>query len=734
MKKENKKDEKMQEIVPDKPLSDPTEDELGFKSFAEHIAKSIVKVKGVEGFVIALNGRWGSGKTTLTNFIESYINRFPKSERPIIMKFNPWWFSGQENLMIAFFNQLQVSFEKEKVQGEKLMKTLKSFASKIIDVVPETPYTPKWARSILKNFFNDKASKDITAIKEDIANDLRKQKRKILVVIDDIDRLTAEEIRQIFRLIKAVADFPNIIYLLAFDKRVAVKSLETIQSSSGTEYLEKIIQAEFEVPKPDRFSLNELFFRKLNIVMRDIPQKEFDEQRWQDIYFGNLEKYINTPRNVSRFFNDLTLSYPAVDGEVNPVDFIAIEGLRLFLPNVYEMISGNQKYFAGYASSSTISVDPDLDELKRFHKAWTDKLPEEERKVCIPILMVLFPKLKGVFRNSSPNLQEADKWRIEKRICSSDIFPIYFGMSVSSNSISSLEMKTIVELSANKIDFEKKLLELSKQKLSTGQSRLTLVLDRLRDYGFSNIPKENVPNIVSAFFDIGDKLLIPGDEKLEMFALDNSERIGRILWVLLDRKTKEENFKIIKNAVENGSALAIMTREIRVFSQQHGRNEGKIESEEQRFLTETQLNELEKLLVEKYRKAAKEHTLLDTPRLHAILPLWLKWTDNKDEVKEWVSEVIKNDKDLIRFITQFLARGRSTSSDGVKFYYRLDPKWLEEYIDVASITSRLEEKRKSKNLSSDEKIAIETFFKEKKIRDKGKDPNNPFANEDEDFE
>ncbi len=730
----NKDDKDKDEIVPDKPLSDPKEDELGYKAFAEHIAKSIVKVKGVEGFVIALNGRWGSGKTTLTNFIEYYLSKFPEEDQPIIMKFNPWWFSGQESLTKAFFAQLQVSFEKEKVLGEQLRKTFNAFMSTFIDAIPETPYTPKWVRTIVKFFFGDKASKDITLLKEDIANDLRKQKRKILVVIDDIDRLTAEEIRQIFRLIKAVADFPNIIYLLAFDKKVVVKSLESIQASSGHDYLEKIIQAEFNVPQPDRFALNELFIKKLNIIFANIPEKKFDQIRWQQIYFDNLETYINTPRNVSRLFNNLSITYPAVEGEVNAVDFIAIEGLRLFMPQVFEIISNNKKQFAGYASSSTISEYPDLDELKRFHKAWTEKLREEERRICIPILKALFPKLSDVFGNSTPSLQEAEKWMIEKRICAPDIFPIYFGMTVAKTNISSLEIEAVVSLTANKEEFEQKLLDLAKQKLPTGKSRLSLVLERLRDYGLSDIPKENIANIVEAFFDIGDQLLLPEDERREMFSLGNSERIGRAMWVLFVRQKKDENFEVLKKAIDKGSSLATMTREVGVFGQQQGRNGGQAEPEETRFLTEDQLNQLEKLLAQKYRQTAKDGKLLDAPQLHAILASWKRWADNKDEVREWVEKVTKSDENLTKFVTQFLIKGISSGSSGVKTYYRLDPKWLEEYVDVPAVLERLKTIKKSKTLSDEEKTAIETVLREKRIRDKGGDPDSPFARGDEDEE
>jgi predicted KAP-like P-loop ATPase len=118
-------------------------------------------------------------------------------------------------------------------------------------------------------------------------------------IIDDIDRLTAEEIRQLFRVIKAVADFPNVIYLLAFDKAIAIKALEQIQDLSGEDYLEKIIQVPFELPLPDKTSLRTLFFEKLGPIFADTPQESFDQTYWGNIFFEGVDHFINTPRDIS---------------------------------------------------------------------------------------------------------------------------------------------------------------------------------------------------------------------------------------------------------------------------------------------------------------------------------------------------------------------------------------------------------------------------------------------------
>jgi len=78
--------------------------------------------------------------------------------------------------------------------------------------------------------------------KRELAGLLTRLPQPLLVVIDDIDRLTTEEILQVFQLVKANADFPRLIYLLLFEREVVAKALNQISGDKGTEFLEKIIQ------------------------------------------------------------------------------------------------------------------------------------------------------------------------------------------------------------------------------------------------------------------------------------------------------------------------------------------------------------------------------------------------------------------------------------------------------------------------------------------------------------
>jgi len=221
------------DLSADRPSGDPGADRLGYAPFAMRLAESIVQLSGDEGHVIALYGPWGFGKTTMLNYVQHFLKDTTATEQPVIVPFNPWWFAGSEDLMKAFFDQLQVRLEGHKEFSSQARKSLAKFA----DVLSEVPLAwAKPAATLLRS-----KPKDIAKLKSEISGALQQQSRRIVVVIDDIDRLTSEEIRQIFRVVKAVADFPKVTYLMAFDKAVVVQSLGELQGSSGEDYLEKIV-------------------------------------------------------------------------------------------------------------------------------------------------------------------------------------------------------------------------------------------------------------------------------------------------------------------------------------------------------------------------------------------------------------------------------------------------------------------------------------------------------------
>ena len=191
----------------DNPLTDPDKDALGYAPFAKHLARSLRLMVPTDGIVVAIHGPWGSGKSTILNFVLHYLNEDTDTPSPILFPFNPWWFSGQEDLTRHFFGQLQVH-----LKGKNL-EPIKEKLANLAELVSKVPFIPGIeATEVFANLL--RKQQDLSELKREISNMLRKQDRKILVLVDDVDRLLSDEIRQLFRTIKAVANFPNVIDLI----------------------------------------------------------------------------------------------------------------------------------------------------------------------------------------------------------------------------------------------------------------------------------------------------------------------------------------------------------------------------------------------------------------------------------------------------------------------------------------------------------------------------------------
>jgi predicted KAP-like P-loop ATPase len=481
-------------ISPDRPLENPRDDRLGYRPFAEYLAETIQRMDSTQGAVVALYGVWGSGKSTLLNFIEHEIGRKqPQEDRPIIVRFNPWWFSGHEDLAARFFDQLLLTLD-EKGYGER---ELRQHIADLAKSVAGTNLPYAWIPTLI-GYLVEPKRQSVNELKEDI-DELLQTQHRLLVIIDDIDRLLAEEVRQLFRVIKAVANFPNTTYLLAFDRKVVAKALADTQDGTGESYLEKIVQAPFELPPADESSLQALFFERLDIVFQGTPEFLIDQDHWTNLYFEGVAHFINTPRDIMRFTNTLYVTYPGVKGEVNFPDFVGIEALRVFSPQVYSVIRSNESAFTGHAQGRGL-FGRSTEELKPFHDAWLDDVEEDDRPAVRHLTEALFPKLEGVWGRTQYGADWESTWRSKLRVCSPDIFPTYFRLAVPESGISNSEMQYILSLTGDTGAFSKVLLELADQVRPDGTSRLRVVLDRLVDYAAEEIPEDNIAPVVHAFF------------------------------------------------------------------------------------------------------------------------------------------------------------------------------------------------------------------------------------------
>ena len=260
-------------LLDDAAIKKLEDDTLGRANFAKELGKSILNIKAANGFVYGLEGEWGSGKTSILNMTVDYLEENKSDENPIIIiRFNPWWFSGQNQLIKQFFKEFTYKLQNSSNDSLKNISKSLNIFSKIVAPLQYIPVYGIAAKMISDGASSiadgvsemaEKKEENIQSIRDEIDNAIRNQDARFLIIIDDIDRLTSEEIRQLFRVVKAIANFPKTIYLLSYDEEVVIKALKDVQNCDGKKYLEKFIQTSIDVPLINKFKLEDRFFRLL---------------------------------------------------------------------------------------------------------------------------------------------------------------------------------------------------------------------------------------------------------------------------------------------------------------------------------------------------------------------------------------------------------------------------------------------------------------------------------------
>lgn len=706
----------------DRPIKHLSEDELNRQNFAMSIGEAILKSQTKDSLVIGLLGKWGSGKTSLVNMIVEHIvnisTSFEFEEQPIVIYFNPWNFSGQNQLISQFFNKLSSTLErpdysKDLKKAGHLLKTISKIA-KPFTFVPTLSAAASACSEVANSVAEATESagelyeNDLDGIKKDISDILENQNMKMVIVIDDIDRLNNMEIRQIFQLVKTLADFPNSIYLLTFDKKVVTDALKKEQQGHEEEYLEKIVQVPLDIPLISKIEVEILLEGRLKKLIEDIPENKFDRVYWGNIYQSGFKYFFENIRDVTRYINVLNFNYELVKDEVNLVDLIAISAVQVFIPEVYQKIRDNKEIFT---LTSTKKGMVNLEEYQQVCNDIINSVNEKNQKFLHNYLKILFPGISTIYENVSYDRSFERSWRINRNICSEDVFDVYFKFSLPNGEISQREIESIIEYSNDTKKIFNKLLELIEY------GKILSFLDRFPDHA-NMIKKENIGSIVSCILDVGD--LFPDDESvfygtpMKTHLLTNS---------LIKRcSTQDERFTILKDSIQDSTlSLYTLVWEVDFQDELHGKYHYEKESEQNLtvkqdlIVSSVQLDTLERLVCDKIKDWAEKGNLESHKKIVPILQIWKQWGADKTEIDSVINEIIKHDSYLINFIFNCVSPRHSWSvNDYVpKTTWDISFEAIEEFIDLSLVESRLKEMNtldKLKNVTDKEEIAIKRFL------------------------
>lgn len=627
-------------------------------------------------------------KFLLYPFHNIYLNWKAKAEKsvnkPIIVDFNPWNINDEKLFLAEFFNQL-ISAVSTQVNNEKVVSLLQQYSETLLGELGKG----------LKIFTDEPL--DLSTARLKLEEELKKQQRTMLIFIDDIDRLSDSEIYKTMRLINSIANLPNIIYFMSLDRDIVSKALGKYNSGNGDSFLEKIIQVSFEIPALDEKKFDSLFFNKIDEFLVCAPHfnekiEEKHKYYWSQVYFSGFRALFSKPRDVYRFINTLKITYNSnLQKEINPVDFMVVTAFQLFAPSLYYFVLTHKNELTTKLDSK--EVDTFKEEVNKILSAEQDKGKDYKR-----LLTTLFPNLESMYSGISYGQDYYGNWRKDGRICCSENFDKFFMYDIPTGTIALSELEDIVERTRDKESFAGALLHIN------DNGEIKQFLQRLEDYTASEIPKENITNVASVLFDVGDFFPL-GDEG--MFSLDIYAYINRIIYQLFKREiSTDDKLEIITNAISSAErSIFPVVNYLRYIRRCLDKKEGSLE---EIFLTEEQFNELatvtlnkiyawQKNDIDKFENAdfAFNGSLIKHHKLGVILYFWLEYGD-----KELLTSYIKNitqSTDALLAMLKGLANTSKTyggTSDTIT-RYTITNETLLRFFDCNDLKPQVEEINKN---------------------------------------
>jgi hypothetical protein len=695
----------------DQPKKDPKDDRLGYAPFAERLANVAIKMNVPNGYVIGLHGKWGSGKTTVVNFILDYIQKQnDEAEKIEHVDFRPWIVSGHQDLMAAFFKLLSEQLKPKEGKVRKLfnrgMHTTAQGADSLVDAAATLSvaidpsggvisglaggFGKKALNAALAKFLN---TPSLQKAYEDLRTLLSESNRRFLVTIDDIDRLEDDEIKSIMQMVKTIGRLPNVIYLLVYDREIVWQALDEGVERVGPRFAEKIVQQEVELPLPGKNALLGMLDEEIKFITADAESSA----RWQYIVRSGVHRWINYPRDILRFSNALKFAWPALKGEFDSQDLVAIEGIRLFDPMAFDWIRLNRdflfnegRYFMGADAERTANVE-----------ALKGSLPPTTVNVIMELLTVLFPSQGKWFQDDHYMLNENYAASQARRGLASEAgYDAYFALRPSADAVP----KSTIDAIFDKLDDEKAIISALQTFVGKdnrrGRAMIGLFLQDLR-IRFAVDPKpEPSQQLLNALLSIGDEVLgLPW--RGEMFTLEPSGTLRFLVRDLLEAWGEEEAGKHLIAAYEQSNSPFVLAglyvdrgRELGIFpSNDPGR----------RVISKEDFQKLGTVLMPKIQAAANDGSLVNVPFFWDIARSW-KHLGDPAAAKEWLRRGIEADGRFTAKVIKGMV-AQSSSGDGIRYSYRQEPD--EDLYDLSAVYDNAKRHlSEAKGLTDDEQALL----------------------------
>ncbi|WP_195930380.1 KAP family P-loop NTPase fold protein [Hyphomicrobium album] len=700
-------------------------DRLGFGAIAERLAAAIVNQATDGGLVFGIEGPWGSGKSSLIARLEQTLKS--RDDPPEIVNFSPWLIKSRDALLDALFEDLSTAIrriataaeEKNNAKKSKSKKAAKEIAEKadallgsyassvgrlaklarIAElVVPGAALagaTLEAGSSFMESFGKPK---EIVAQKERTATALRELNKRIVVFIDDLDRLEPQEAVEVLRLVRAVADFPNVIYVMSYDRQSVTHTLEsTLDIENGDEFMEKFVQVDFRLPIPEAFALRrwfrdevtELFSSQLldaeNSDQRDVAR------RLNEYIDSAGGRYLQTPRDVVRTLNALRLYGPSIVEQVYLPDLVWLQLVRSNDPELHKWVEAHVTVVAAIAGGASVSSDAEQRALDQLKKA----LASQDRKLE-EVVWELHGILPGVDWDTD-KIKHPDGWKLLnglsdtrlrkwvtlRRLGSPHHFRYYFSLTKPEGVLTDARLLSVVEASTDAQNATESLRKILARPGEPTGATLDRFLDRLLALSSDELPASAIPALLAGLANVVDEASSKGGRHglgVDWLAVE-AERAFRELF---KRLSPNDRMLVVKQMFGHGKAIGWLVGLLADDVYARGLAGEDSKGSHETFFDTEEFEIARSVLVVRLKNAGS--ALLDVPRLLPTLYGW-NYLGDPSDVASWCKNQIESDAGLLAFLGK--SRGWANAT-GIGVYYPLNRKNLSEFIDYDLAKERVE--------------------------------------------
>ena len=716
----------------DKPIVRETDDILRIGGIVDAVTNQIINNSNPEGTVYSIYGCWGSGKSSLINLVKEKIQNSDVSNEIKISEFKCWWLKDEEKIRIEFLNHLmdQIKNSNQK-EIEKLFRKIALFFAKQSAIssinflgqflgifgnlgAKVINYISKHTRLIPQNLDAiDKHFNELFGILEESSS------KRFLIIIDDIDRLLPTQSLTLFNLIKTVGRLPNYSYLIAYDRQIVENLISKKFPSEGPHFLEKIIQIGFEIPVPSKKLLKGILLKQITKFLTRLDYQ--NDPYFKEIFDQLILPNILTLRDLIKLVNSTQNNWNVIKDYADPTDFLAIETIKIFQPNLYYNLRSLKQQITDEALTNT-----DKKEIARLltapilAKFKDDKANREKIRMG---LMRLFPRLATILvgESVSPYIIKNDGILHIRGVRSVINFDMYFNYQIP-NTLH--EFNLIDDLIKSCRDFQKVdgffkfIIESIEKHGSPEKFRILLEeliskVEKIHPEGYKYFLKgifQNYKSLLKSFNSLNSGELGPNFIIYVIYIFKN---------LFVNQISEEEWSQLIYDGLSESDLDCLIDFAIFAYNQY---NSNEYYENEFFVLTQNHSETLNSLTVKKIEMAVTNEEIFQCENFSGIMYWWDRLAGNQQykKVKQFCSKKISDKKFVLKcaqsFITEVQGFTMPLETDtiiheqktNISFYIARDQ--VGKLMDVDQLINNAKKFYFDKNCSIEDKAILEKLL------------------------